>query len=261
MACSKVVRTFHAKLHSTSTVTWSVESDSYHWNMYAENNYTCIGCKTQKPYVLDFLHCNSAFCLDCLEYVFANSIQSFNEYHQTNFETEHAVLKTKKVDLKKRIRAEKTKSCAYYNLKSELNDVKAKQMNLKKFATTPVQKLVPAPTAPPAAIKKAIDVTRFQWFFFGETSKLCTNLNGLCKKCNETKTLTVFIHEKENRVAFCLNCIRILFGEMKPTKEDYEIELVKLKQKELTEQEQFQKSSKIRQDKIDQMQALMKQLE
>lgn len=251
MACSKVVRTFRS--NSENAIQWSImKNDCSTWIMCASHDYICVGCRTQKPDVLNFLAYNCVFCLDCLEHVFALTV---------NFETQHVVLKTQKADLKKQIVDEKVKSSTYYMLKSQLNEIKAKQMNLKKFAnvlvpTTPLR--VPL-TTPPAAVKKTMDDTRAQWSFFGKQSELCSNLNGSCKRCNET--CSVFIHGEEDRVAFCVNCIRVLFSEMKPTKEDYEKELTSLKQNDALEDAKYQKSKKTRQDKMDQMQTLITKLE
>jgi hypothetical protein len=145
-----------------------------------------------------------------------------------------------------------------YQLKSQYNALKAKRLFLKQtMKKNPKTK----PIIEREDIKrKAVDSNAFcfQWLFDdGKISGLCSNLNGDCKRCNQSNLNTVYIQNHEERISLCLNCIRALFDEMKPSKEDYENQLATLKFHAQNEEKCFQDIHGKRQEEIARIESMV----
>jgi len=267
MSCSKVTRNFYDDLKKVQWTVWTPGKSSWNMGTNLDKKERCTACHIEQTEYLNFNYYNSIFCLNCLEYIFANSFLDSNDL---------GLIKKQKMELKKEIQdlrplimeAKKLKKTNLdsnvYTLKTKQNELKAKRLNQKQMETNLKKRKQSATLVilREDVKKKSINsnLLQLQWTFFGSNSYLCSNMDGNCKRCNQSNLTTVYIPGNEYRVSFCLDCIRILFQEMKPSKEDYAKQLAEFKAKYLEEEEQHQKAKERRQEEIAKIEALVSQL-
>jgi hypothetical protein len=203
MALSKVQ--LKNKSISNHSCEWEIfVSEKRSWNFGSEMNDFCNGCNQRKLNILNFRwDYGSRFCLECFEYVFANTALSKDVIH--------FVMKRNK-DLRKKLKKQKKDLKVEYQSYKELL-MKSEEESVSATADVNASS---STTALSSATKQFLQNTEssFRWTFREKEMSLCSNWKGSCKKCNKENIKTIYIYEQEHRVSFCLKCIRSFFDEI-----------------------------------------------